>query len=119
MTLFARDYTNRTLVGDSAMVFKIVDALLTTVPLIIITWVLILLAKKTFAKIGLSNVFLAIAFAGLWFLVIWRLTDKFSQEGNEVDATWFAILNSLFIIMLRTTILTKWWDSRYNHQLLL
>ena len=39
MTLFARDYTNRELIGNSAMVFKIVDALLTTVPLIIITWV--------------------------------------------------------------------------------
>jgi len=113
MTLFARDYTNRTLVGDSAMIFKIVDALLTTVPLIIITWVLILLAKKTFAKIGLSNIFLAIAFAGLWFLVIWRLLDKFSQEGNEVDATWFGILNSFFIITL-APLFSRWWESKYN-----
>ena len=52
MTLFARDYTDRMLVGNSAMVFKVIDALLTTVPLIIITWVLILLAKKTFSRIG-------------------------------------------------------------------
>src|SRR5690606_29071873 len=43
MTLFARDYTDRTLVGNSAMIFKIVDALLTTVPLIIITYVIFLL----------------------------------------------------------------------------
>src|SRR5690606_33840519 len=43
MTLFARDYTDRTLVGNSAMIFKIVDAILTTVPLIIITWVIFLL----------------------------------------------------------------------------
>ncbi len=113
MTLFARDYTNRNLVGDSAMVFKIVDALLTTVPLIIITWVLILLAKKTFSKIGISNIFLAIAFVGLWFLVIWRLADKFSQAGNEVDATWFGILNSFFIITL-APLFSKWWESKYN-----
>ncbi|WP_298900452.1 peptide MFS transporter [uncultured Psychroserpens sp.] len=113
MTLFARDYTDRSLVGNSAMVFKIVDALLTTIPLIIITWVLYLLAKKTFSKIGLSNIFLAIAFAGLWFLVIYRLMDKFSQEGNEVDATWFGILNSFFIITL-APFFSRWWESKYN-----
>lgn len=113
MTLFARDFTDRSLVGNSAMVFKIVDALLTTIPLIIITWVLYLLAKKTFSKIGLSNIFLALSFAGLWFLVIYRLMDKFSQEGNEVDATWFGILNSFFIITL-APFFSKWWESKYN-----
>lgn len=113
MTLFARDYTDRTLVGSSAMIFKVVDALLTTIPLIIITWVLILLAKKTFDRIGLSNIILAIAFAGLWFLVIFRLYDKFSQEGNEVDATWFGILNSFFIITL-APFFSRWWESKYN-----
>ena len=76
MTLFARDYTNRTLVGDSAMIFKIVDALLTTIPLIIITWVLVLLSKKTFSRIGMSNIILGIAFAGIWFLVIFRLVKQ-------------------------------------------
>ncbi|MDU8885176.1 peptide MFS transporter [Yeosuana sp. MJ-SS3] len=113
MTLFARDYTERDLVGTSAMVFKVVDALLTTVPLIIITWVLILLAKKTFSRIGPSNIILAIAFIGIWGLVIFRLNDKFSQEGNEIDATWFGILNSFFIITL-APLFSKWWESKYN-----
>ncbi|WP_250433110.1 peptide MFS transporter [Hanstruepera flava] len=113
MTLFARDYTNRELVGNAAMVFKVIDALLTTVPLIIITWVLFLLAKKTFSRIGLSNIILAIAFAGLWFLVLYRLNDKFSQEGNEVEATWFGILNSFFIITL-APLFSRWWESKYN-----
>ncbi|MGB3607935.1 MAG: peptide MFS transporter [Psychroserpens sp.] len=113
MTLFARDYTDRSLVGNSAMIFKIVDLLLTTIPLIIITWVLVLLTKKTYKKIGLSNVVLAIAFAGLWFLVIYRLMDKFSQDGNEVDATWFGILNSFFIITL-APFFSRWWESKYN-----
>ncbi|PNQ75231.1 MFS transporter [Hanstruepera neustonica] len=113
MTLFARDYTDRMLVGNSAMVFKVIDALLTTVPLIIITWVLILLAKKTFSRIGLSNIILAIAFIGLWILVLYRLNDKFSQEGNEVEATWFGILNSFFIITL-APLFSRWWESKYN-----
>src|SRR5690606_5069940 len=69
MTIFARDYTNRELIGSSAMIFKVVDAILTTVPLVIISWVLILLAKKTFNRIGMSNIVLAIAFIGLWVLV--------------------------------------------------
>jgi len=113
MTLFARDYTERSLTGSSASIFKVVDLLLTTVPLIIITWVLYLLAKKTYAKIGLSNIILTIAFIGIWGLVIFRLNDKFSQAGNEIDATWFGILNSFFIITL-APLFSKWWESKYN-----
>jgi POT family proton-dependent oligopeptide transporter len=113
MTLFARDYTNRTLVGTAAMVFKIVDALLTTVPLMIITWVLYLLFKKTYSRILYSNIFLGLAIAGVWGLVLFRLNDKFGQEGNEIDASWFAILNSFFIITL-APLFSKWWESKYN-----
>jgi len=113
MTIFARDYTNRELVGQSAMIFKVIDALLTTVPLVIISWVLVLLAKKTYKRIGFSNIILAIAFVGLWVLVIFRLIDKFSQEGNQVDASWFAILNSFFIITL-APLFSRWWESKYN-----
>lgn len=113
MTIFARDYTDRELIGNAAVIFKVVDALLTTVPLIIISWVLILLSKKTFDRIGLSNVVLAVAFIGLWALVVYRLVDKFSQEGNQVDASWFAILNSFFIITL-APFFSRWWESKYN-----
>lgn len=113
MTIFARDYTDRTLEGNAAMTFKIIDALLTTVPLIIISWVLVLLAKKTFKKIGMSNIVLGIAIVGLWFLVLFRLDDKFSQPGTEVDATWFGILNSFFIITL-APFFSRWWESKYN-----
>jgi len=113
MTLFARDYTNRDLVGSSAMIFKVLDALLTTVPLIIITWVLYLLFKKTYSRIGLSNIVLGLAFVGIWILVIYRLIDKFSQEGNQIEASWFGILNSFFIITL-APLFSRWWESKYN-----
>jgi len=113
MTLFARDYTNRDLVGSSAMIFKIVDGLLTTIPLIIITWVLYLLFKKTYATIPVSNMILALAFVGVWGLVIYRLMDKFSQEGNSIEASWFGILNSFFIISL-APLFSRWWESKYN-----
>ena len=113
MTLFAQDYTNRNLTGESATIFKIVDALLTTVPLVIISWVIFLLVKKTHNKIALSNVALTLAFIGIWGLVIYRLVDKFSQTELEVDATWFGILNSFFIITL-APFFSKWWESKYN-----
>lgn len=113
MTLFARDYTNRELIGSSATIFKVVDALLTTVPLIIITWVLFLLFKKTYTKIGISNIVLALAFVGIWGLVMYRLYDKFINPTLEIDATWFGILNSFFIISL-APLFSKWWESKYN-----
>lgn len=113
MTLFAQDYTNRSLTGNSAMVFKIIDALLTTVPLIIITWVIFLLIRKTHHRIATSNFALALAFILIWGLVIFRLYDKFTQTDLEVDATWFGILNSFFIITL-APIFSRWWESKYN-----
>ncbi len=113
MTIFARDYTDRMLAGSASMVFKVVDALLTTVPMMIITWVLYLLSKKTFDRIPYSNVALALAFVGIWGLLIYRLYDKFAQTGNEVEASWFAILNSFFIITL-APLFSRWWESKYN-----
>lgn len=113
MTLFASDYTNRDLAGNTATVFKIVDGLLTTIPLIIITYVIFLIFKKTFTKIGASNVVLGIAFLCLWILVIYRIYDKSFSEELKVDATWFGILNSFFIITL-APLFSKWWESKYN-----
>ncbi|WP_178983411.1 peptide MFS transporter [Winogradskyella helgolandensis] len=113
MTLFASDYTNRDLVGNTATIFKIVDGLLTTIPLIIITYVIFLIFKKTFTKIGASNIMLAIAFVGVWILVIYRIYDKSFSEDLKVDATWFGILNSFFIITL-APLFSKWWESKYN-----
>jgi len=113
MTLFARDYTNRELVGNSAMIFKVIDAILTIAPLAIITWVLFLLFKKTYSKIGLSNIILAIAFIGIWGLVIFRVNDKLSSDAAQIDATWFGILNSFFIISL-APFFSRWWESKYN-----
>ncbi len=113
MTIFARDYTDRTLTGSASLIFKIVDALLTTVPMMIITWVLYLLFKKTYSRILFSNIALGVAFLGIWGLLLFRLYEKFAQEGNEVEASWFAILNSFFIITL-APLFSRWWESKYN-----
>ncbi len=113
MTIFARDYTARNLTGASAMIFKIVDSVLTVGPLAIITWVLFLLFKKTYAKIPYSNIILGIAFLGLWLIVSWKINREFSKDTTEAPASWFGILNSFFIITL-APFFSKWWESKYN-----
>ena len=113
MTIFARDYTGRALSGSSAMIFKVIDLILTVGPLAIITWVLYLLFQKTYAKIPYSNIILAIAFIALWGIVIWKINREFSKDATEVGASWFGILNSFFIITL-APLFSKWWESKAN-----
>ena len=113
LTIFARDYTKRVLEGNSAFTFKIVNTLMTIIPLGIITWVLWLLFKKTFSKYALSNIFLAISFIIIWAIAIWMLSIEFGKEVAEVPASWFGVLNSLFIIAF-APLFSKWWESKYN-----
>ena len=113
MAIFARDYTARALSGNTANMFKIVDTIVTVIPLAIITWVLYRLFRKTFQQISLSNIILGLSFVAIWGIVIFKLNREFSSEGTEVPATWFAILNSLFIIMF-APLFSRWWESKYN-----
>ncbi len=113
LTIFARDYTQRVLEGNSAFIFKIVNTLMTIIPLGIITWVLWLLFKKTFSKYALSNIFLAISFIIIWSIAIWMLAIEFGKDIAEVPASWFGVLNSLFIIAF-APLFSKWWESKYN-----
>jgi POT family proton-dependent oligopeptide transporter len=112
MTIFDR-YTQRVLEGNAGMTFKIIDALLTIAPVAIITYVLIKLFGKTFKRFSLGNIILATSFTAIWALVIWRVNREFSNDATEVAATWFGILNSLFIITL-APVFSKWWESKYN-----
>jgi len=113
LTIFARDYTQRVLEGNAALIFKVVNSMMTIIPLGIITWVLWLLFKKTFSKYALSNIFLAISFLIIWGIAIWMLSIEFGKEIAEVPASWFGVLNSLFIIAF-APLFSKWWESKYN-----
>jgi proton-dependent oligopeptide transporter, POT family len=113
LTIFANDYTNRILDGNAGTIFMIVNAAITLVPLGIITWVLFLLFKQTFAKYAMANIVLSISFIIIWGIAFWMLNDQFSGETLEVPASWFASLNSLYIITL-APLFSKWWESKYN-----
>lgn len=113
LPLYTRDFTNRMLEGTAANIFKLVDLAVTVIPLGIITYVLISLFKKTISRIALSNIILGFSFVIVWGIVIFKLYTEFQTDNTEVPVTWFAILNSLFIIIF-APLFTKWWDSRYN-----
>ena len=113
LPIYTRDFTNRILEGDFALIFKIVDLLITIIPLFIITYVLYSLIKTTASKILFSNITLAFSFLIIWAIVIFKLYSEFQSSETEVPITWFAILNSLFIIIF-APLFTKWWDSSYN-----
>lgn len=113
MTIFASDYTDRVLVGSSKLIFNIVNSVITLVPLAIITYVLVKLFQQTFGKFALGNIILSVGFAIIWFLVIYMLKQQYSEVKSEIPATWFGILNSLYIISF-APLVSKIWESKYN-----
>lgn len=113
LTIFARDYTNRVLEGNSAMIFKVVNSFMTIIPLLIINYAMFQLFKKTFKKYALSNIFLTTSFVIIWGIALWMLYTEFRLDVAEVPATWFGVLNSLFIITF-APLFSRWWESKYN-----
>lgn len=114
MTIFAKDYTQRVLEGGWATTFVWVNFFLTIIPVVVVTYVLGLLIKRTFPVIPLSNMFLTTSFVIIWGIVIWKIFGEFSSTDRiEVPASWFGILNSFFIITL-APLVSKIWDSHVN-----
>lgn len=113
LTIFAKDYTNRVLEGSSGTIFKVVNVLMTIIPLSIISWVLLKLFGQTFKKYAVSNIILASSFVIVWCIAIWMLYNQVQEKSLEVPASWFGTLNSLFIISL-APLFSKWWESKYN-----
>jgi len=113
MTIFASEYTERNLTGGYGTLFKYIDAILTIVPMGVISYVLYLLFTKTFKKYSIGNIILASSFITIWGIVLWKVGIEFSKDSVEVPASWFAMLNSLFIITL-APFFSKLWESKYN-----
>lgn len=85
LTLFAKDYTQRILEGTSGTVFKIVNSLITIVPLAIITWVLIKLFGQTFKKYKVSNLILSVSFIIIWGIAIWMVVNEYKSTSYNVE----------------------------------
>ena len=61
----------------------------------------------------LSNLFLGASFAIIWAIVIWMIKREFSESATEIPASWFSVLNSLYIILL-APLFSKIWASNLN-----
>jgi POT family proton-dependent oligopeptide transporter len=113
MTIFANDYTARILEGNSKIIFNVVNTLITIIPLAIISYVLFSLFRKTFKRFALGNLILASGFLLIWGIVIYMLKNQYNAIQAEVPATWFGVLNSLFIITF-APLVSQIWESKYN-----
>ncbi len=113
LVIVARDYIDRSLEGNALIVFNIVNTLLTVVPLVVISYVLIRLCKVTWNRISVSNIVLLACFALIWAAVIVMLYSEYTKESSEITVSWFSTLNAFFIILLASSI-SKIWESKYN-----
>ncbi|SOS47570.1 Di-tripeptide transporter family protein, ABC transporter-like permease [Tenacibaculum dicentrarchi] len=89
LVIFARDNVNRVLTGNYAVLFNVLNTLLTVVPLCIITYVLYLLGKRTFKIIPGSNIVLIICFTGVWAVAGWML--KRDHDTTSYDVVYKAV----------------------------
>ncbi|MES2047467.1 MAG: peptide MFS transporter [Pseudomonadota bacterium] len=113
MTIFAADYTDRALIGTSGFTFKVINSLITVIPTLILSWLLVKLFGGTAKKYLVSNLLLVTCMTLIWSLVIWMLMREFSLEQSSVPATWFGVLNSFFIVIL-APMFSKLWEKHWN-----
>lgn len=113
MTIFAKNYTQRILEGQTAVLFKWVDAALTVFPILVVSAVLFALAKKIWFKYPLIVICSGLSFAIIWVLCGWKLYREFNSLSSEVTVSWFPMLNSFFIITLATSF-SRIWEKVWN-----
>jgi len=87
LVLFARDNTQRILSGNSALIFNIVNSILTITPLLIVSWVLYLLARQTIRRIFWSNIVLFVCFVGIWSIAVWMLNKDWTSNAYQIKYT--------------------------------
>ena len=85
MTIFAMQYTERVLTGSSAIIFIVIDMITTIVPILIISWVLFLLLKKTIKTYLLSGIILATSFVMIWLIVSWKINRELETKTYLVE----------------------------------
>ena len=89
MSIFAKDYTNRVLSGNHALIFNIVDIIITVVPVAIISYVLVLLIRKTYKEYLVSNIILGFSFLIIWSLIAWKIYANFNTYSYEISYSTF------------------------------
>lgn len=81
---FARDSVQRVLEGNWATFYSVINGLIAVIPLGIITYVLILLGKRTGKVIPGSNIVLVFCFSLVWSIVGWMIYRDFNTTAYEI-----------------------------------
>lgn len=113
LSIFAKDFTQRVLEGSAATTFKWIDALLTIFPIVVVTIVLLALAKKIFKQYPLTIIFTLLSFSSIAILGLWKVQREFTALETEVTVSWFQILNAFFIVMFASAF-SKIWEKYWN-----
>nr|WP_299030976.1 peptide MFS transporter [uncultured Tenacibaculum sp.] len=117
MNIFASEYTDRSLEGTGVIVFKIFGALLSALPVIILTWLFVGMFKAIGKTYATAMMFMALSVVILWGIIGYMIYNQFFDENPEVPATWFQSLNALFIFTLAPLFSWVWQKlakTKYN-----
>ena len=94
LIIFARDNVTRELHGSWAVAYNIFNALLTIIPLLLISYVLFLLVKRTYKKILPAIVMLLTCFSLVWGIALWMLNRDFKTIAYEVTYQAYEVTNA-------------------------
>ena len=109
MNIFASEYTDRSLVNETSIsIYKIVSALLSALPVGILTWLFWGMNKSIGKEYPTAMGFMALSVLILWGIIGYMVYNQFSQTNPEVPATWFQSLNALFIFTLAPVFSVIW-----------
>ncbi|MCB9034436.1 MAG: peptide MFS transporter [Chitinophagales bacterium] len=117
MTFFAKDFTKRTFDSIAAAnAFKLINTIISLVPLAILFYVLFKVGGAI-KKIPIGIIVMTISVCILSGLMYWMISTQISDKDLEIPASWFGVLNSLFIFTLAPLFSTMWEklaQTKYN-----
>ena len=90
MTIFAKQFTARSLVGSYAILFTTIDFIITVVPILVITWVLFMLFKRIYKKYVVSTIVLILSFSFVWILIGWKLNRDINSKSFKIEYSSFS-----------------------------
>jgi POT family proton-dependent oligopeptide transporter len=108
MTIFASEYTDRSLNGGAITIFKVISAFLSALPVGILTWMFLGMNKSIGKDYPKAMSFMALSVIILWGIIGFMVYNQFYNENPEVPATWFQSLNALFIFTLAPLFSVIW-----------
>ena len=108
MTIFASENTDRTLNGSAITIFKVISALLSALPVGILTWMFLGMNKSIGKEYPTAMLFMALSVLILWGIIGFMIYNQFYNTNPEVPASWFQSLNALFIFTLAPLFSVIW-----------